>query len=489
MDSWTDIIHIWREFWPHLVAFAAILLSTLASGHAILNKRDSRAAFTWVGVIWLSPFLGTLLYYIFGINRIHRRALKLRGDHAPPIQTPSESTLSVALLDRLTPEESKHLGALLSFGDKMVGIAAIGGNRITPFQNGDAAYPQMLEAIAKAKSSIALSSYIFNRDTAGIRFVKALEEAGARGVEIRVLVDAVGSRYSLPTILGLLKKAKIRSARFLPTFFPWTVAYMNLRSHRKFLIIDGKIAFTGGMNISVGNLLKENPPYQIQDLHFLVEGPIVEHIQRTFVDDWSFTTHENLRGPAWFPKLPPAGNAQVRALPDGPGQHFEKIHWAFQGAILNAQERIRIITPYFLPERSILNFLIVAATSGIQVQLILPEKNNLRFVEWACMSSLDELLDGGVEVYLTPPPFDHSKLMIVDRAYCSFGSANWDARSLRLNFEFNLECFDVDVTNQMHTIFDEKLSTARVLKSSDLAKLSFPLKLRNAIARLFTPYL
>ena len=363
------------------------------------------------------------------------------------------------------------------------------GNMITPLLNGDQAYPRMLAVIEKAQYTIALCSYIFDNDSWGSRFRAALRDARQRGVEIKVLVDSVGARYSFPPITWRLRREGIEAAEFMRTILPWSFQYFNLRNHRKIMVIDGRIGFTGGMNIREGNYLGGKPRHPIQDVHFLIEGPVNAELQRAFAEDWTFTTGQILEGDNWYPHLVAQGDGVARGISDGPDEDFDKLRKVIMAALATAQESISIVTPYFLPDAQLISALLIAALRGVAIEIILPATSNLRMVKWASDAGLEELLQEGCRVYLSPPPFDHSKLMLVDHLWVLLGSANWDARSLALNFEFNMECYDVQLAATMGEILQEKKSSARELTLTELRSQSLILKLRNRFFRLFSPYL
>jgi cardiolipin synthase len=321
--------------------------------------------------------------------------------------------------------------------------------------------------------------------------VLALGRAVRRGVQVRVLVDAAGARYSWPSIIHKLRHEKIICARFLPSsiFAPWKVATINLRNHRKILAIDGRIGFSGGINIRHGNVLARNPQRPIQDLHFRFEGPAVTQLQEAFVNDWAFSTGEVLEGDDWFPNLIDAGDVVARVITDGPDVDFEKLRWTLLAALAEAQTSVQIVTPYFLPDMAIITALNLAALRGIRVDILLPAKNNLPFVHWASRSMWWQVLERGCHIWLTPPPFDHSKLMIVDGHWVLIGSANWDARSLRLNFELNVECYGPDFARQMGKIVEGKLKGAREVTLKEVDTRPVVSKLLDAATRLFAPFL
>jgi cardiolipin synthase len=479
--DWLDKI---SQFWPHLAAGFDFLAALLASIHALLHKRDSRAATLWLGLVWFLPLLGPILYLALGVNRIRRRALTLAV----------HNTFSRPIPDNLGEpqhEGAEHLKMLARTVSRVVAQPLTDGNSIEPLVNGDTAFPAMLAAIESAKKSISLCTYIFDNDASGQKFVAALARAVARSVAVRVLIDAAGTRYSWPPITHKLHHAKIPFAKFLPSSLltPWRVATINLRNHRKSLIVDGIIAFAGGMNIRHGNVLADQPRSPVQDLHFQVVGPVVAQLQEAFANDWAFTTGEVLDGGLWFPELKASGNVIARAIPDGPDTDFDKARWTLLAALGEAQSSVKILTPYLLPDNAIITALNLASLRGVRVDIILPAKNNLPFVHWASRAMWWQLLERGCHIWLTPPPFDHSKLMIVDGHWVLLGSANWDARSLRLNFELNVECYGRDFAQEMEKVVANKLRGAHEVTQAEVDKRSLPVKLLDAIARLFSPFL
>jgi cardiolipin synthase len=347
----------------------------------------------------------------------------------------------------------------------------------------------MIEAIEAAEQSVSLTSYIFDNDRTGRRFVDALAAAVRRGVDVRVLIDAVGARYSMPPVTKLLQAEGVRVARFMPTNVPWSTPYVNLRSHRKILVADGCVGFTGGMNIREGNVLALGSSHPTRDVHFRVTGPVVQELQATFVEDWHFTTGELLSGEAWFAPAGEAGPVLARGVPHGPDKHYDTMRMVFHAALSVAQRSVRIITPYFLPDSALISTLNTCAMRGVQVDIILPETNNLKMVAWASMAQMWQVLEWGCRIWLTPPPFDHTKLFVVDGAWSMIGSSNWDPRSLRLNFEFGVECYDTDLAARLDALAEQRMREARRLTLDEVNGRPLPVRLRDGMARLFAPYL
>ena len=481
-DGWFLLI------WPAFLFLVQISIALIASCHAVLRKRETKGVIGWVGVIWLTPFLGTLLYVMFGINRIERKAHSLRKKRR--FNTDSVGRFfRQAQAAQLSEHVPDYIARIAEIGNRLQAQAMTAGNLIQPMLNGDETYPAMLQAIHEAKGSITLCSYIFDNDAIGRQFVEALTAAMKRGVAVRVLIDAVGSRYSWPPTTRLLRAAGVPHALFLPTMGVTHFVYSNLRNHRKLMVVDGQLGFAGGINIRAGNILATPNDHPIQDVHFRLEGPVVHHLQASIANDWEFSTGETLEGKLWFPRLKSVGNSIARGIVDGPDADFDKLRLTFLGAIASAQHSVTIVTPYFLPDETLINALNVAALRGIEVDIIIPEVNNLRMVGWACTAMLYQVLERGCRVWLNPPPFDHSKLMIVDGVWSSFGSANWDPRSLRLNFEFNLECYDVTLALKLQQIAEQKRLQSRQFTLTDSDKRSLPIQLRDGATRLLSPYL
>jgi cardiolipin synthase len=480
------VSRLW-DFLPLVATLIAVALALFTSVHAVLHKRDPRAAVSWSGLIWLVPIGGAMLYLMFGVNRIARRAANLRRRRKSiERRNPSAICTQEELCEALTPGAS-HLGAIAKVGDKLAGKPLLEGNHVTMLVNGEQAYPEMLKAIEEAKRSVALEIYIIELDETGRKFVDALIAASKRGCKVLVLMDYVGSHLS---VARALRAGGVTVTVFLPPILlPFRNRYMNLRNHRKILVIDGCVGFTGGMNIRDSHLVQKPGRHHEQDTHFKLVGPVVEHLADTFVDDWAFATGEVPSGPEWTTPNVTCGRVNARGIAFDPGENLDVLRLVIGGAIAAARRSIRIVSPYFIPEQAVITALNVAALRGVKVDILIPSKNDSRFVQWATSAMLWQVLINGCRVYLTQEPFDHSKLLLVDDAWVFFGSANMDTRSMRLNFEFNVECYDLDVAGVVARHIDGKLKSARELTMKEVDGRNFPVRLRDGIARLFSPYL
>ncbi|MEX0701315.1 MAG: cardiolipin synthase [Planctomycetales bacterium] len=478
-----------HQAWPWFLTTLHVALFLGATAHIVLRKRDVRAAIGWAGFVWLVPVLGSIAYFVLGINRIQRQAVALRAGESwknlPDLSlTPQETQLR----ERFETEHPNLMG-LATLCGKLTGHSALPGNRVEPLIDGDEAFPAMLAAIGGAERSVALQSYIFDSDRVGEMFLEALIAARDRGIEVRALIDDVGSRYSRPNMVRRLRKAGLKVAAFLPSRAPKLIRFANLRNHRKILVIDGRTGFTGGTNIREGHWLSMNPKEPVQCLHFRLEGPVVRHLQETFAIDWTFAANESLAGETWFPEIERQGPVWARGIPDGPDEDFEKLAEAMFAALAAARRSVRIVTPYFLPHAPLIEALNSAALRGVQVEIHLPEVNNILLVQWAAAAQYWQLLEKGCRIFLTPPPFDHTKLMLVDGLWSLIGSTNWDPRSLRLNFEFNVECYDPELAARLEALVARRLETSHEVTLEEVRALPLGKQLRNGLARLLSPYL
>ncbi len=448
--------------------------------HILLTKHEA-AVPAWLAVVLVSPFLGAFIYWILGINRVERRARKLRGGRRPNY-VPQLKDPALPFADLPTAQQRQ----LFHYDAAVHDAPFVGGNRITPLIGAEQAFPDMLAAIADAKATLALSVYIFQCDDIGTQFVEALTAAHSRGVDIHVLVDEIGSGDKARAADKQLATAGIATARFIPQkirFLP----VVNLRNHRKIMIIDGRVGFIGGMNIARNyNDSKET----VRDLHFRVTGPVLEQMNAAFEADWRFATGEELRLPLVESDAAAVNQPQyARVVPDGPDDTFQRTLWILLGALALAQKSVHILTPYFLPNDALTYALSVCALRGVDVRVIVPKKTDIRMVDWAMRAKFQDLIEHGIKVYLAPAPFDHSKLMIVDDNWVLVGSSNWDQRSLRLNFEANLECYDANLAEVMEAHFQLMQQDAKLVSLKSVQGVSRRIRLRNNFARLFTPYL
>lgn len=472
-DIWRQLLHVRAD----ATLAIGLVLAISASIHILLRKREVASAVGWIGLVWFAPIFGAISYLMFGVNRVRRRARQLRPQEIDPAGRSAWPA----------PDVEADLDALKRGNGRIAARPLLPGTKVLAYQNGDEAYPAMLEAIATAKLSVGLSSYIFQEDQWGGRFIAALAEAEARGVTVRVLIDGIGGGWLRSPAYHRLRYRGVAAARFMHSSLPWRMPFVNLRSHKKILLLDGTVGFTGGMNIADDNVMAKHPKYPVQDLHFRIDGPVVAQLAEAFAEDWAFATDEDLAGDTWLPRIPTRDGPLARVIDSGPDEDLEKVEFAVLQAVACARTSIAVMTPYFLPDERLITALALAAMRGVAVELLLPQKSNHMLVDWATRANIGPLLTDGVRIWRSPPPFHHSKLMVVDHEWCLIGSCNWDIRSFRLNFELCMEVYDSDLASRLTGLMQR--ARGPELTQADLDARAFPIRLRDAGARLMLPYL
>ncbi|MGD9481566.1 phospholipase D-like domain-containing protein [Shinella sp. G-2] len=479
-------------YWPHILVALSIILGVPAAIHATMTKEEVRAAIGWVGVIVLSPVVGALIYAVGGINRIRRKTLNLSREGLLAAGWHHMAEYDVTN-EHVQVTYGGAVAAMQRLGDAVGRCKLTSGNRIAILETGDTAYAAMLAAIDTAERSIFMETYIFDRDGAGDRFVRALSAAVARGVAVRVLIDAVGARYSIPSIVSELKRANVPVDIFNGNIvMGLRLPYANLRTHRKILIVDGSVAFTGGLNIRAGFCTEFSGDLAALDTHFRVTGPVVSDLFRIAYEDWRFSGGDDLSGEAWQiapPPDAPESGMLARVVPSGPDKSLETNHRMLMGAVSVAKKHIRIMSPYFLPDRELISAIVTAARRGVAIDIVVPSSNNLKLVDLAMTAQFDQLLKYGCRIWRASGAFNHSKLTVIDGVWSYVGSSNIDPRSLRLNFEVDIEVVDCDFADRIENRIATALSLAEEVKLEDLKARPFAQRLVERVTWLGSPYL
>ena len=469
-----------------LFAILGFIWAVFCCVHALLHKKDSQSALAWVACIMLLPFLGSLAYSLFGISRADSLAGRLL-DEAARRQDSSDRVLDKTLKqedDSALPEAWEALNV----GHVLTGRPMMHGNRLELLKNGEEAYPAMLEAIAQARHMVCLSTYIFKGDNTGRAFADALGDAAERGVDVRLIVDGLGGTiYSLHKPWKKLRERGVKMQMFLPPRLWPPMFAVNLRTHRKVLACDGRVAFTGGMNIGDHHLVTLPGRGRVQDIHFRCTGPVAARLQEAFLMDWAFVTKLPTPPSGLVPEE--RGDSHCRLVFDGLGRNRENIHELLCGVISSARHRVTVFTPYFIPPRELSGALVAAVQRGVQVDLVLPAQNNLFYVHHASRRFQGQLVEKGIRIWYQPPPFAHTKLLLVDDWYALFGSANLDPRSLFLNFELNVEAADPVFQKELSLYAEDVLSRSRRMRRADYENCGLSDRLFDAVCWLLSPYI
>ena len=489
---------VWFVVWSalHALSFALVCL------HCLQTRREATSSLLWIFVSWSFPIIGPVLYLTVGIDRVPQMGFHKSSHDARFLEARNakEETLPLAYW-RAVHSESVHATPETELGQElnraMNAVAPeypmLNGNLIGSHVTGDELYPRMLQAIDQATHHIHLQSFIIQNDTTGRAFMDHLADKARSGVQVRLLYDRFGSTQA--AFSGLFRRYRnIPNMRIAG----WTQVsplkrrfQINLRNHRKALVVDGERAFLGGINIHKENTTRRTKA-PIRDYHFELAGPVVQEIQYAFMKDWFYTTSESpetLLKPVYFPSITIMGNSLARLVCSGPTAELQTIADVFFSAIVRARKQILIVTPYFVPPYDILRALRSAAIRGVDVRIILPHRSNHIYAGWASRALYDELLQSGVRIFRRPPPFMHAKAMIIDDHVSIVGTANWDVRSLRLNYETSISVHDEAFANSLkHIVLDDEAQSKEVTLAGWRERPSWHRLVENACS-LMTPVL
>jgi cardiolipin synthase len=348
------------------------------------------------------------------------------------------------------PQFEREMGTLL-------GPAILPGNQITALENGDEIFPAMLKAIRGAQHTIAFETYIYWSGATGEQFAQALCERAQAGVKVHVMLDWLGSEKITPHLLTQMTRAGIEVERYHPLRW-YRLGTLNNRTHRKVLIVDGKVGFTGGVGIADQWTGHAQDPDHWRDMHFLVEGPVVAQFQAAFLDKWIKTTGRVLTGDTYFPQLAPAGEQKMHLFISSPAGGSESMRLMYLMAITAAEHSIDIEAAYFIPDDLMSRELIKARTRGVRIRVLLPDKHiDSETVRIATKRAWGPLLKSGVEIYEYEPTMLHCKMLIFDHFMVSVGSTNFDMRSFELNDEASLNVYDAKFSERMTAVFESDL--------------------------------
>ncbi len=456
------------------------ILATLFSLYVLVQpqRRRSETTLTWILAFFLLPYLGILIFILAGYRyTVRQRAIKPNPTPQPSDanQTPDKaSTCRYSKIHRLAQN-------LTEFPEN-------GGNLVTPLDESFLTYTALTEAIASACHHVHLEYYIFRPDDIGKQFRELLIKKALQGVECRLLVDAVGSFYLNRKFLRPLKDAGVQVAFFWPLTLrrPWG---FQLRNHRKLAIIDGTTGFIGSQNIGNEYFQWRNRKLLWRDVAVQIKGPAVAHLQCIFSEDWGFTSGEKLDGQEYFPELSPQGNTLLQVIPTGPEEEDSTLEMILTSLFQQAQQRVSILTPYFIPTDAFILTLKSLAQQGISVEVLLPYKSDLWIVNVTAKSWYRELLQAGVKIFESRKAFVHAKVVIIDDEVSFIGSANMDQRSFFINFESSLLAIDKKVHKDLSQTLSDIKTESTELSLSNLPKETLLTRLRENVFRIASPVL
>ncbi|MFN7696744.1 MAG: cardiolipin synthase [Deltaproteobacteria bacterium] len=467
----------WTTVFP-LVEFAWVLVLAVTR---LLERRTPTATLAWLGFLAWLPLVGLLVYYFFGPRRLRRRKLKRQE---------GSRLLLRAMRDLDEEMDDPRWTSLARMAIAAGEAPPLPAADVALFLEGDALYDALEAAIRAASHHVHVEYYIFGDDAVGRRILAALEDRARAGVEVRVVLDGIGA-YSLSNAaLAPLRKAGGDVAWFNPVsgFRP---RLANFRTHRKIVIVDGVHGFTGGMNVAGDHSLVSSGGRAWRDTHVSFRGPATRALQRVFLEDWYFASGKvPPSGPEYFvPVTHGDGHALVQVVSSGPDRDLYAIHQLFFGAITQAQRRVWVTTPYFVPDETILAALVAAGLRGVDVRVLVPRSSDNTLVDLAARSYYPELVRARVQVHEYTGRMLHAKTMVVDDEISIVGTANMDNRSFRLNFEVVAAIYDEATARELGRVFEHDLAKAELVKVRELRDKGFVERLGESAARLFSPLL
>lgn len=465
-----------------LAAAAVVLLELYAAGRAILRKSGVAATLAWLLAIFAFPVVGALVYLLGASPSIRRAARRQR----PTARGLFGGRRTVEALGR--PIEETDAGHVVAIASRLTGLPPTEGNRVRLLTSSKDAFQTIEQAVSGATRRIWAEYYIIKNDATGRRFLDLLIERARAGVEVRLLYDAVGSLRIDPARLRALTAAGGAAAVFLPVNPLRRRWSTHLRNHRKLVLVDDAVGFTGGMNVGdeySGRGLRRGGRH-FHDSHLAIEGPAVADLAEIFIEDWFFAADEQLDG---VPPPAAAGRCVTAIVPSGPDQVHNAHGMVYFAGIAAARSRVWIASPYFVPDTPTIRALVASALRGIDVRLLVPARNDVRLVGAAARSYYAELIAAGVRVFEYLPSMLHAKRMVVDGTWGIVGSANVDIRSFRLNFELGALVVDEAFAADLERQYTVELRDSREVTADTLAELGLYPRLRDAIARLASPLL
>ncbi len=447
----------------------------------VLQKRPPISSLSWILSLAFLPYVGFLIYFIFGPQRLKRQRLRRMRLRASLNAVAEISHLK----NQLNGDVPVHAAQQIRLGHATTDFPVSTCHELNLLVDGAQTYETIFSAIRAAKHHVHLEYYIYEPDKIGTALRDVLIEKARAGVQVRLLVDALGAGKLGTKFLAPLREAGAEIAFFHPTRLRMRPVW-NMRTHRKIVVCDGRVGFTGGINIT-DTEDERTKPDAYHDTHLHLEGPAVRWLQMIFIEDWLYSTGQTLGGAELVPELM-SGQYAVQIIPSGPDSEWEAIHRTYIAAIERARSRVWLTTPYFVPGEAALLALTSAALRGVDVKLLVPRKGDSAFVTAAARSYYDELLRAGVHVFEFTTRMLHSKTLVVDDDFALIGTANFDNRSFRLNFEVCATAYGAHLNGQLAKQFQRDLASSQIVRAKG-ARAPFRERLFDAVARLASPLL
>jgi cardiolipin synthase len=490
-----DTISKYWELTALVATFLGPVLTLVTLLWVLSSRKEPSSTVAWIFVIVLMPFLGPVFYYLFGYQHVsrplsrkqrHRRWFQTTKANSQVDWTPRDADSDAA---EPYPEPDEEWSDFARLAQRYGASPITSGNRVEHYREGTPAFEAMLASIHNAREHIHLETFIFQPDSLGELFLDALTERARHGVQVRLLYDAMGSLHLKPKKLRDLELAGGRVSVFLPINPLRRRIQVNMRNHRKLMIVDGNVGYIGGLNVGDEYRSRVARFGYWRDTHLRIEGPAVSGLQQIFIEDWDFAAAENLSQQNYFPPQRRDGPHHLQIIGSGPDSTVKGIREVYFSAILQAQKRVWIATPYFVPDSGLLDALCLAAHRGVDVRLLGLHHPDKWVPLFAGRYYWDDVLRAGVKVYQYTKGMMHSKVMLVDGEWASVGSANLDNRSLHLNFEANCLLYSARLAMDLEMAFLEDLTTSVRLDRHIFPARPWASRLLDNACRLMSPVL
>ena len=472
-----------------LIGFIIVIANIFFSFSLIfIERKDPSTTWAWLMIMIVLPGLGFIIYLLLGQNFSRARLFKEKKE----FDTIKRRELS----KDFTSKEHEHIGGeqyldLIRMNYTHSGAKCTYNNEVDVYYNGVDKFAQLIKDLKNAKKFIHIQYYIIRPDRLGKKIMSILEEKAAEGVEVRFLVDSMGSYKVTRRSLRNFTKNGGKFEIFFPGIFPHVNTRINYRNHRKMVVIDGEYGYIGGFNVG-DEYINENKHIGFwRDTHIRIRGEAVNDLTNRFLLDWCYASGEEIEDfSKFYPKNPIRdGDIAIQIVTSGPDHNEEYIKNAYMKMINNAKKYVYLETPYFVPDSPMLEALKLSALSGVDVRLIIPGKPDHIFMKWAASAYIGDLLNAGAKVYLYQNGFIHAKTIVADGKVCTIGTANMDMRSYSLNFEVNAFGGGWRVANNLETQFFKDIEDCKVMTKEEYDKRSITLRIRESIIRLISPIL
>lgn len=471
-----------------IILFVSYLINILfALSLIFIERKEPTTTWAWLIILLVLPGIGFIIYLFFGQNLSRQKIFREK-------KVTDEKKVKELLEKFKKEKENSNIAEefmdLIRMNYNNCGVLYTCGNKVDTFIDGEEKFKALINDIRSAKKFIHIEYYIFRMDSLGKTIINELKKKVEEGVEVRLLVDGMGSKSLRGNKVKYIRSLGIKFYLFFPGFLPYINTRVNFRNHRKIVVIDGKVGYVGGFNVGDEYINKGKQFEYWRDTHIRIQGEAVNELNKRFILDWDYASEGELKNyDDYFIDQEEYGDIGIQIVSSGPDHKEEFIKNAYMKIINNAKERIYIQTPYLVPDEPIKEALKIAALSGVDVRIMVPGKPDHFFMEWILSANMGELMESGVRIYKYQKGFIHSKTITADGKVASIGTANLDIRSFQLNFEINAIIFDSDFTKEQEEIFANDIKDSKQVILEEYDTRGRYIRIKEALIRLIAPIL